>query len=409
MAGSRSVLVYLPRVLLYPLRAHAPPTILLITLMLGFGSGGLVGLPLLVIGALFLAHYAIRVIEQTSLGHATPPRLTGEALMLADGFTWSALLAPGLLLSLHFRGADAVLALLAMLLPAHWTALATTRSLASALNPLRWAQIMWVTGPGYLAVCVLALAAVLAGRWLSAQFSSLLLVGVWLYLLFAGCHLLGFLAYHRHERLGVGVQVERPQQRRERTLALEQAQRIEQLVADISVRQTAGDPDAAAKLLLDAVPGAADARQFHELLYERLKHAQLRGPALTQAARMIAFLMDRKLAGRALEIFENALDRDDRFQPESPLHYPPLAEHALETRQYALLSRLLGSAVERFPDDPALRLLDLVRLRERYDHQRDEAGARALLADLGDLDRHPQGAALRGYAQALKKNTGAQR
>lgn len=401
MAGSRGVLAWLPQVLLYPLRGHAPPIILLVTLMLGFGSGGLVGFPLLVVGMLFLAHYAIRVIEQTSLGHARPPRLGGDALMLADRFTWAAMLAPLALLSLHFRGADAAVIALALLLPAHWIALASTRSLVSALHPLRLMQIVVVTGPAYLAVCALALAAALAGRWLSAELSSLLLLAIWLYALFAACHLLGFVAYQRHERLGIGVQVERPAQQLERTQLEDQAQRIEQLVQVLSATQQAGDSEGAAKLLRDTQPGAADARQFHETLYERLKLAQLRGLALTQAARMIGFLLDRRLSDRALEIFENAADRDPRFQAESALHYPPLAERALETRQYTLLARLLDSAQAGFPGDPALRLLDLVRVRELFDHRRDAQAARTVLDALGPLDRHPQAAALGGYARAL--------
>lgn len=401
MVGSRSLLNYLPRALIYPLREHAPPAILLMTLMLGFGSASLAALPLLIVGTLILSHYAIRVIEQTSLGHALPPALGADALMLADRFTWSAMFAPAVLLSLHFRGADLAVAALAFVLPAHWLALGTTRSLWTSLNPLRWAQIILVTGPAYLGLCLLAGGAVWAGRWLSAEWSSLLLIAIWLYLLLLGAHLLGYLAYQQHERLGIGVQVERPDVQRARETEREQGRRVADLVADLGALHRAGDPAGAVRRLSEAVPGTADAHRFHEALYERLKLTAMRGLALTQAARLITLLLDRRLLDRALQIVENALDRDPQFRLESVLQYPPLAERALQSRQYALLARLIESAEGGFSADPGLRLLDLVRVRERFDHHRDEAGAQRLLDALGPLEQHPQSTALRAYAQAL--------
>lgn len=401
MIGSRSLLAYLPRALIYPLREHAPPTILLVTLMLGFGSASLVALPLLIIGTLFLAHYTIRIIEQTSLGHALPPALGGDALMLADRFTWSAMLAPAVLLSLHFRGAELAVAVIALMVPAHWMVLGTTRSLLSSLNPLRWVQIIRVTGPAYLGLCLLAGGAIWAGRWLSSEWSSLLLIATWLYLLFLGGHLLGYLAYQQHERLGIGVQVERPDVLRARRSEWEQAQRVTELVAEVGALHRAGDSAGAARRLMEVVPGNGDARSFHEDLYARLKLTAMRGLALAQAARLISLLLDRRLLERALEIFENALDRDPRFRLESILQYPVLAERALQTRQVALLARVIESAEAGFAGDPALRLLDLVRVRELFDHRHDEAGTRRLLESLGPLEQHPQSAALQAYARAL--------
>lgn len=390
---------YLPRILLYPLRGHGPPVILLVTLLLGLGSRSIVALVPLIVGVLWAAHYAVRVIETTSYGHASPPRLTGDALMLTDAMTWSALLAPALLLALYLKAGILATAPLAALLPAHWIALATTRSLAAASNPLRWLQIVAVTGPAYVGACVLLIGAALLGGWLSAHISNLLLIAAWLHLLFAACHLLGFVAYHRHERLGIGVQVIRPTRERERDA--EQAARLEALLARITALHDKRDDEAAARLMHETPPGPADARRFHEDLYERLKAIPARGLALTQAARMIPFLLDRKLVDRALEIFENALDLDARFRCESALHLPPLAARALETRQTTLLGRLLESARASFAGDAALKLLDGVHLRWLMDLNRDEPAARLVLAGLGDLGGHPLEAELRTYARVL--------
>ncbi len=390
---------YLPLVLLYPLRGHSPPVILVVTLLLGLGSRSIVAVVPLIVGTLWAAHYAVGVIEQTSYGHATPPRLTGDALSLADGLTWSALIAPALLLALYLKEHGPATWLLAFLMPAHWIALATTRSLVAACHPLRLLQIIAVTGAAYVGACSLLIGAALLGEWLTTHVSSLLLIAAWLYLLVAACHLLGYVAYQRHERLGIGVHVVRPSRARE--LEAEQSRRLDALLRQLAVLHAERNDQAAATLMLGTAPGPADARHFHELLYERLKAIPARGLALTQAARMITFLLDRKLLDRALEIFDNAFDLDPRFRTESALHLPALAERALDTRQSALFDRILASGQAAFDGDPALRLLDRVRVRKLMELDHDETAARAALASLGEFDGHPQAAELRAYSRAL--------
>ena len=398
MAAS-TLAAWLPQVALYPLRGHCAPVILLVALLLGIGGSSITALVPLIVGSLWTAHYAVRVIETTSYGHATPPRLTGDALSLTDGFTWSALVAPALLLVLHLEGARIAVWVLAALLPAHWIVLATTRSLVAASHPAQLVSAIGATGAVYAAVCAMLVGAALIGDWMSRHVPGFLLIGTWLYLLFAGCHLLGFVAYQRHERLGIGVQVERPTVAREREA--EQARRLDVLLGEIAALHAAGQDEAAAQRMRDTLPGPADARRFHEELYDRLKSIPARGLALTQAARMIAFLIDRRLLDRALEIHENALDLDSRFRAESVLHLRPLAERALETRQAALLSRLLDCAQASFAGDAALRLLDSLRIRLHLELERDEVAARAALEALGNLDGHPNAAELRTYARVL--------
>lgn len=398
MAAS-TLAAHLPRVLLYPLQGHALATVVLVTMLLGIGLHGLIALVPLILGVSFTAHYAIRVIEHTSLGHATPPRLSAEALMLADRYTWSALLLPAVLLTLYLRELPGLLWPLALLLPAHWIALATTRSLLAACNPLRLLQIVLHSALPYAVMCALLAAAVLLAQQLRNTMGSLLLIAAWLYLLFAGCHLLGFVAYLRHERLGVGVQVARPSRAGE--LEAEQSARLDTLMAALRPLIARRDHAAAAQLIWNAAPGPADARRFHETLYERLKSTSARGLTLTQAARLISFLLDRRQIDRALEVFENALDLDPRFRPESVLQLPALAQRAIESRQHVLLDRLLDAAQAGFAGDPGLRLLDLVRVRLSYEVRRDEPATRALLAAMGPLATHPQGQDLGAYARAL--------
>ncbi len=399
MAAS-NLAAYLPRVLLYPLRGHAAPVILVVTLLLGLGSASIVALVPLVVGTLWAAHYAMRVLEDTSYGHALPPRLTGDALTFSDGMTWSTLVAPGALLLLYLRQPGPAVWLIAALLPAHWIALGTTRSLIAACHPLRLLHIIAVVGVAYLFVCVLLLGAAALAVWMSTRVSSFLLIAGWLYLLIMACHLLGFVAYQRHERLGMGVHVIRPTIEREREA--EQARRLKTLVEKVAALHAAHDDEAAARLMRGTPAGPADARRFHEDLYERLKALPARGLALTQAARMIVFLLDGQRVDRALDIFENALDLDARFQTESPLHLGPLAERALESRQSALLGRILDSGQARFAGDPALGRLDILRIRKLMDLDHDEAGARAAIAALGDFEGHPHAVELDAYARVLR-------
>lgn len=390
---------YLPRVWIYPLLGHGLLVILLITILLGIGTASLVALLPLILGVSFTAHYTVRVIERTSLGRATPPRLTGDALLLADGLTVSTLAAPSVLMALYFDGHRVIVAVLLLALPAHWVALATTRSLIAACHPISLFRVVWVIGPAYLAVCLLLTGAVLLGQWFAARLSSLVLIAAWLYLLVASCHLLGFVAYLRHERLGHGVQVRRPS--RADDLEAQQARTLDTLVQAVRTLHSAGDDAAAARLMLSVPPGPADARRFHEALFERIKAIPARGLALTQAARMISFLLDRKLVDRALDVFESAMDLDPRFQVQSPFELVTLAERALMNRQRALIGRILDSAQQRFADDPAIRLLDRVRIRTLVEIDRDEATARTALLSMGNLDEHPHSADLRTYARIL--------
>jgi hypothetical protein len=396
---------YLPQVGIYPLRGQAAPVILLITFLLGIGTTSLLALLPLIVGVSWTAHYAVRVIERTSLGRATPPRLTGESLMLTDGLTWSTLLLPAALLALHFGGHRAIVGALLLVLPAHWVALATTRSLLAACHPVRLWHIVRVIGPAYVDVCLLLAGSVLLGQWFSARLPGLILIAVWLYLLVATCHLLGFMAYLRHERLGYGAQVRRPS--RADDLEAQQARTLDTLIQGVRTLHAARDDAAAARLMLSVLPGPADARSFHEALFERIKAIPARGLALAQAARLISFLLDRKLADRALDVFESALDLDPRFEVQSAFELVALAERALMNRQRRLIDRILENAQSRFAHDPAIRLLDRIRIRTLVEIDRDEASARALLASIGDLQAHPHSADLQTYARILTVGTPA--
>lgn len=400
MAAS-SALAYLPRFLLYPLRGHAPLTILCVTLLLGLGLRGPAALFAGILGCWWAAHYAVRVIEHTSYGHARPPRLDGEALMFGQPLTLAALALPMGLIALHLQGHAVAFWTLALLAPAHWIVLATTRSPLAALHPLRLLRAIVVTGSGYVAACGLLVACALLGQGLANHLSSLLLIGIWLYLLIGACHALGFLAYQRHERLGLGVRVARPT--RDAHAQVEQQRRVDALLNALRADLVAGRQAAAAERLWQAAPGPGDPRAFHEALYDGLKGLSARGLALTQAARMIGFLLDRRDLDRALWIFENALDLDARFRPESVLQLPVLAEHAWRTRQFDLLHRLFEVADRHFGKDPALRLLDGLRLRDSLDRRGDETTARRVLDRAGPLDRHPLRTELEGYARALAR------
>lgn len=394
-----SVPAYLPQVLLYPLRGHCPPVILLGAVFIGFGSLSLLAIVALIVGLSLVTHYAIRILENTSQGHARPPMLTIEAIQLSDGFTWSALAAPAALLALSANGQDGIALLLALFVPAHWIALATTRSFVAACNPLRWLHILWVTAPSYGLACAFALGAHALGHWAQSELSSFLVIGVWLYLLFAGCHLLGFVAYHRHERLGVGVQIERPTE--ERARFAEQSERLDTLIQGIERCLSQRDPEGAAKLLFETPPGPADARLFHEELYDRLKTRRFAGLALAQAARLITCLLEKRLLARAAEVLENAFDLDARFRPEQARELSALAAYAIDHGPPGLRDRIFQCRSRHFADDPAAEPIDVIQLRDLIELRKDREAARKVLEKLGDFSTRDDANTIRIYAREL--------
>ncbi|HUP91768.1 MAG TPA: hypothetical protein VM074_05925 [Solimonas sp.] len=401
MAGTPSLLAYLPQILAYPLHGFCPPVTLMIALFTWIGVKSFMGLPMLAITAIWALHYLLNIIDHTSHGHATPPPLGGEAAFLGIGTVFQALLLPLAALTaawgLHFGpAARAVLGLAAFLWPAALFALATSRDWNAAANPLRWLHVIAGMGLAYLLPCaLLALGVGLLGM-VPAGAGLALLTALVCYVLFATAHLLGFVGYHRREQLDLDTRVGDPAEKRARE---DQEQRIEGLLARIEQSLNAGEVGTAAR----AIAAESGDRGFFEELFERL--LRRRHPVLLHTAgrRLVTTLVAERRLARAVEVYEACEHQHPGFEPESPEQLPLLAGQALEQRLAGLFEKIAGDIERRYPGDPVAVPLGLLQARYWSEQRQDDARALAVLAPLRAQRQHPQHAQVESLVRALQR------
>lgn len=363
LAGTPSLTAYWPDVLRYPLRGYAPWILLLaapmvwqcVSLMQVFMAPVLDGravsfvrlLPALLITGVLLLYYLLRIVEHSAEGHGLPPKLDGASLTSGWTVLLQVLLYPTLLLMLcakpeHAAVAEFITALGLWFWPAHFLILATERELPRALNPLRWLQVMLTLGREYFLLWLALWGSVLLMRELGSRYYGAGVCAVGLYLIFALCHLIGYMAYHRHKALGFRVSVRDPLTE---DMEQEQARRLDLVLKRSRDCLQAGDAKAAVAALLAVPPGPANVLAFHEDLLGKL---HLRGDTVlihTQARRMITFHLNAKRSERALEIYESCVNRDRYFDVESPAQLLPLANAALAQKFEELFERIARHAV----------------------------------------------------------------
>lgn len=408
MAETPSLAAYLPYILAYPLRGHGPAVWLMLTIMLWFGMQSVMGIAMFAIAAPWTFHYAEAVIDQSALGRATPPNFGGDMIYLGGMRAMQPLVGALPIVGAYVltldagRGSQLVLiAASALLYPAFLLVLAAEGNLYSALNPLRAVKTMFSIGAPYFLVCgllggVAALAIYAVGSL--ALFGALL---VTIYLLMVVFHLLGYVAFHNHEKLG--LLLKRPPPTDESRALEAQGERLKAVLSRID---TAATPEEGYKALLaeNVIPG--DPRLFHEELFEQLQHKgqvqAKREPLLhAQGARLIGVLLRGKRAARALDIAETCYDFHRDFQFEVPAHAVELAQLALQQKRLGLFRRLTHDAAARYGADPAAVSLAFLTARDAYENGHDEARARDILQPLLMHVGHPWARQIAAYARAL--------
>ena len=409
MADTRSLLAYLPRILLYPLTGHALGALLLFTVCLWFGLQSVYGVAMVAIGAPWLFHYAEGVIESSANGQATPPRFGGDMIFL--GSNWRAfrplvglgLAAGGWWLARPY-GAGAELAALvvaAFLFPAFMLVLTVTNSLLAALNPVQLLPAIAGVGRAYVVLALLlaaAAAVIVHGASQAVQFGTVFLgIYVWL----VACHLLGYVAFHRGDRLGLPrVTIHTAPTEASRRLE-EQAQRLAVTLRNVDAALNNRDLDGAARALCADPGGPADPRLYHEELFEQVQRRRKVELVHLQGQRLITRLLREKRAERALDVAETCFDAHRDFAPEQAEQAVTLATAALQARRSGLFERLTHDAATRHAGTPAAASLQFLTARYWCDVRRDEARARAILKPLLAETAHPQHRQFQAYAKAL--------
>lgn len=414
MAETPSLIAYLPQLFRYPVRGYA----LGVTLVIGvafwiLGYSGIFGIA--AVGVMFgwMGFYLMLVVEQTARGHAIPPPLGIDALYQADQGRLLVIVSYVLAIVMATanaahdgRGGEALLICAAgvYVLPALVASLALQPSLLSALNPISLLRFMIYTGVPYLVACLLlaglAVTTVLFAGRLYGAFSDMFVV----YGLVFVSHLVGYVVYHRHEDLGIAVDVKKPtDESRAREI---QERRQKTLLAHIDAHLAAKDPHAARDALL-AENGADlhNPRLFHEEMFEQLRLRHQDDLSLVAGTRLIQALMREKRVARALDICEQCLDVSKDFEPQPLALSAPLAEQAVASGRLPLFERLAAGVTARHPGGNEAAGLQFLQARLLAERKQDGA-ALALVTPLLAKADHPWRArivALHGALSNLRK------
>ena len=397
MVETPEIWLYLPQLLAYPLRGYALYVVLVmggLTWLAGYAGPFGIALAGMIFG--WMGYYFMDVVLRTAVGHAIPPPMGTDVLFMGDKLKLGMLIAylggVTLLVLSASRAqqgglAIAVLCIGVYLLPAYLAGLALQPNVLSALNPLVLLKFLWYTGVAYLLSALLlagvgVLVVVMSGRSSNLVSCLLLVYGI----LFM-CHLVGYVAYHHHEELGIAVSVAKPTE--ESRAAEEQVLRLAALLKRVDKHLEARDPHAARDAMLaEDAADLANPRGFHEDLFEALRLRHQDALSLVQGNRLIALLAQLKRLTRAIEIYEICLDLSPKFVPQPPMLTATLAEQALLEKRAKVFARMDAAVQQAAPGSEAAVALQFLKARALVD-QRQDAAALALLIPLVKLIGHP--------------------
>lgn len=414
MVSTPELWLYLPRLLHYPVRGYG----LFVTVTCGvmlwiIGYAGVWGIPASGIVFGWMSYYFMDVVQRTATGHAIPPPMGTEVLFQGDklrlamlvGYIGAVVL---LILSARHAGhhgiAAGVLCLGIYVLPAFVAALALQPDVLSVINPLLLLKFLWHTGFAYLLASLLLAAVGFVGYALAGHLSALSSDILLVYGLIFVSHMVGYVAYHRQDELGIAVSVERPTEERQAEQA--QVMRVAEILAQVDRHLEAHEAQTAkAALLADDGAEQPNPRAFHEELFEGLRLRHQDALSLVQGTRLIRFLVKERRLPRALDILEQCLDVSKDFLPEPPSLVGLLAEQAIRDKRLALFTKLDAAVRAVQPQGEAavsLQFLKAQALVAQKQGQRDnDAAALKLLTPLLAAAAHPWAARIQALHKAL--------
>ena len=409
MVSTPQLWLYLPKLLYYPLRGYALGTVVIMGALIWLaGYSGVFGIALTGVVFGWMSYYAMGVVERTATGHAIPPPFGTEVLFQGEKLRLSLLVAYiatvlTMTLAATRPGAPGwglvVFIVGVYLFPAFLASLALQPELLTAMNPITSLKFVWQTGLPYLIACLVLAGVGFVAVALAGHVGSIITSMLMVYTLLFVCHLIGYVAYHRQDEIGLAVSVERPTP--ELTAALAQAERLKEVLAEVDRHLAAQEPRAARDALL-ADDGAelANRRSFHEELFEALRQRHQDALSLVQAGRLIQLLAREKRYARALDIWEQCLDFAKDFVPEPASLAGPLAEQALRDKRMALFARLDAAVRARQPQGEAAVALQFLKAQALVAQKQDGA-ALALLTPLLSASAHPWAARIQALHKAL--------
>jgi tetratricopeptide (TPR) repeat protein len=353
----------LPRFFVYPLQAGsimriggysvAASVFLAINPALG-------GLACLILWIIFLK-YAFVVMERTANGRFDEPnnlddKDAGETAQVMRQF--GLFIIFGLLFGLlaaFFGKIGYALGWLIMniLPPAGIMIIGVNRSLGDALNPAKILYFIKTIGLPYLALCFVLMSVTGSGTWvqefLLAHLHSWLVVPlvsfVEFYFALITYHMMGYVIYQYHDKLGVHAEVSF--EKAEAAIAPNKA--VDPFLARLGALMAEGKEEEAAGLLREELRTNWEKNDLHERYQRLLRATGKRDAALSHARDFIGKLIGEKRLFQAMDLFEQSLKDDPEFQMHNPGHVYPLASAAHLAKRHKLALDVMRAFDKRNP------------------------------------------------------------
>ncbi len=376
----------LGRAFAYPLQSGALTSILAFALALMLGSVPFFGMALALLVWASAYRYAIEVLDRSAAGALEAPdyaldiRAGGGVAMLVLQLCFLALYLVVDLWAPNDAQRYGWWLLLAVIQPAATLNLVLIGNIESALNPLRWLQLIARVGFGYaLLVVVGAACAFLQGQayefllgWLPVIVARVLAGFVAFYLLVFNFHLMGRIVYARRGAIGHDLA--------EVPTRLDPTDRHRGFMRDVEIMIAEDKGKQAAAALqrhLESEPHTTDAmhQRYRRLLEQLGDEPALADHTQTYASRLLIDKRERD----ALLLVRAMLQRDAAFRVRDVEQRARLARTAMNSGMPDVALALAGDFHLAHPKAATVPEMALLGARLLVDRNSDTLAARAVL------------------------------
>jgi len=405
----------MPRFFLYPLMTPAIYALFglavingaLLDLARGGGGGVVTAGVVSLVAALFSIKYGFHILEETAHGRLEPPRLNRATMVEGYELPFKQI---GVTLVLMILGVGLTFVWLPLvivygiavvaLMPAIVVTLALERSMAAALTPAKLFAIAFRIGWPYFAVLGLVIllnggsATVMSlfGDALPRAAEAFLGAFTQNYFLFAIMHLMGYLIFQYHDRVGFAPE----------TLA-EQDDGWGEILDPVRHDIDAGHYAAAA----DRLNGLIREYPDHRIELRKQRHQVLRlgddeRTLVQNAGTLLGDLVDANRMREAAEVYIDITDIDPELRPARETDYEPLLQILVQRGEYRRAVRMANGFHKTYPKSQSIPplYLEVARVFAEFLEQPERAAQIATFLDKRYPD-HPASARARALREAL--------
>ena len=407
----------LPNFFVYPLQAGTIARIAGYSIFGGISAilPGMFGVLVYAILWIVFLKYAFLVMERTANGRFDEPNNLnndeeGDASQAVRQFGLFIIFGTifGLLSFLGTFGEGLGWLLMNTIPPAGIMIIASTRSLAQALNPAQILFYIRTIGSPYLALCFILLSLTGSGEWvqhfLSKHMDSWLVVPlmsfVEFYFALITYHMMGYAIYQYHGALGLDAEVEYDQA----AAKIAPDKVADPFLTKLAALIAAGDNEEAISLLREELRLNWEKNDLHDRYQRLLEATGKQESALKHAAEYIPKLVMEKRMFQALDIFERSYKANPEFQLQNGDHVIELAKAAHVANRHVLAIDLMRRFDKRYPGNahiPSVYLLSAKILNEKFGKHKE--ASQILLALQSRFPDHDLASESRQYLGLITK------